>query len=89
MRAAHVWDMETGKRAGKPLSHPNRVFSVEFSPDGPNVVGFDLDRAALTEVFGPDTGVCFPDSPGFFAGLLQCTIAESGSREHQRQRLVP
>jgi hypothetical protein len=65
----------TGMLSGAVWTAPGQAGAgqsvLEFSPDGPNVVGFDLDRAALTEVFGPDTGVCFPDSPGFFAGLLQ------------------
>jgi WD40 repeat protein len=33
-RTARLWDTATGEPSGKPLAHPDAVWSVAFSPDG-------------------------------------------------------
>jgi WD40 repeat protein len=41
-----VWDADTGKLVGEPMTHGERVFSASFSPDGKRVVTASKDNTA-------------------------------------------
>jgi len=45
-RAAHVWDLETGKEVLPPLPHADGVKHAEYSPDGTRIVTASEDNTA-------------------------------------------
>ena len=51
---AHVWDVDSGKSVGWPLSHGGPVQSVDFSPDGRRLVTASDDGTA--RVWETETG---------------------------------
>ena len=55
-KTARVWDAETGKPVGEPMTHGERVYSASFSPDGKRVVTASGTRR-------PASGTPTPASP--------------------------
>ena len=53
-KTARVWDAETGKPLGAPMTHEKGVASASFSPDGKRVVTASSDKSA--RVWDAETG---------------------------------
>ena len=53
-KTARVWDAETGKAIGVPMTHDKWVTSASFSPDGKRVVTASWDKTA--RVWDAETG---------------------------------
>jgi WD40 repeat protein len=53
-RVAQVWDVESGKRRGKPLHHDQRIVVAAFSADGSKVVTGSYDQEV--RVWNAETG---------------------------------
>ena len=53
-KTARVWDADTGKPVGEPMTHGEAVHSASFSPDGKRVVTASWDKTA--RVWDADTG---------------------------------
>ena len=45
-KTARVWDADTGKPVGEPMTHGEAVLSASFSPDGKRVVTASEDKTA-------------------------------------------
>jgi len=84
---ARLWDSESGRPVGKPLTHRGAVIWAQYSPDGSRIATASQDGtaqiwdAATCEVSGPplqhDDGVLFAQfSP---SGKLLSTASQDGS----------
>lgn len=45
--------------------------SIHFSPNGPNVIEFNINNDFMNKIFQGDEELCFPSDPGEFSGSLQ------------------
>ena len=50
-QTARVWDADTGKPVGEPMTHGEQVNSASFSPDGKRVVTASYNTARVWNVF--------------------------------------
>ena len=79
-RAIRLWDNETGKQTGEPLTgQQGPVFSVAFSPDGHRLASASLDRTV--QVWDADTGTAIGDPlTGHADAVFSVAFSPDGQR---------
>ena len=77
-KTARVWDADTGKPVGEPMTHGEAVVSASFSPDGKRVVTASEDKTA--RVWDADTGKPVGEPMTHGEAVVSASFSPDGKR---------